>query len=777
MWEGETPTTASLLQQAMRQTAKRDFPAAEKLYQQLGELDPMNGLPAFARFLNLTGQTSKTQALLSNPALQSAPPVVRARVAIEGGLAQDAIRILREPTPAGQVYTQGVLLSNQLQGLKQPAVAAHELTAAIAATELTPNERIDLLKKLTRLGDCASLSTAIPLAAKSLVTSSTLDFQFLRPVIWEAIMSRSACADFASFQSQLLGGDQTPVDAWLDALASIRRGDARGAYTTLQAASKRVQSPRERAIVLEELAMLSSGDMHEALRLREEIITAAADSNRVHIDAASIAMRLGDYPKAMQHISAVKTAALADDQKQQLQYVQLAATAKLGGPDAVLDAFTSMTAGLKWQAMRDLAEAPFEKLEPTEVQGLRESLLKRLHTSDASPALYVLLLSAEHRLDSQEGMLAALAGYTRARPNDVAAQADLATVSAALAATMGQSGTTTSTVKGTADIAAQALWKLVEAKPYEPEPYGKLMELYRFFGDTDKATRVPQYLTSSTTAPAEAIALAAYIYATNGMPTQAVPLYERALKAEPNNAKFRLNYAGALTRVNRFDQAEAIFKDLIQHGVDGKQYHTHEVYAGAWELAAQRKALPAFIAFLDQLKTDPTVPQRDLFLLDAGKLLLNRDHPDLSLSYFDKLETEFPALASVAQEQKVEALSALKQFDAAEKQVVAMEKASTSTVDQLRARYNLGLVKSARGDVDAAVKTWLQIADENPRREEAGRSYLAAAQTLMNAGRTSDAKTILDKCIQTTNEVETEATARQLLEKIQKQETQKPAAL
>jgi tetratricopeptide (TPR) repeat protein len=297
------------------------------------------------------------------------------------------------------------------------------------------------------------------------------------------------------------------------------------------------------------------------------------------------------------------------------------------------------------------------------------------------------------------------------------------------------------------------------------------MELYKFFGQPEKAQRVPQYLCSSTTAPAEALALAAYIYATNGMPEQALPLYERALKQEPANAKIRLNYAGGLTRVGRFDDAEAIYQDLIQNGSDQHQYHTHELYAGAYELASQRGKIPQLIEFLQKLTGDKSVPQRDVFLIDAGKLLRSRGHAEESIAFFQQAARDFPERAEDAQEELVDTYIGLKQFDKAEQEVRAMQSASKDPATPLRVRYNLAMITAAKGDVDGAVAMWKQLAQENPRSKQSGRSLLAAAQTLRQANRPSDAVEILQKFLATgTGDVESEGTARQILELLQKQQ-------
>lgn len=774
-------STASLLKQAVQFTRFKDYASAERCYVRMSDLDPTEGLPSLARFLFLTGQTTRTQPLLSAPQLNSQPPVVRARVAIEGGMPEAAIKILREATPPGYVYRQSVLLGNQLQVVKQPAEAAAALASGIGSAELTPMERLDLLKKIAYIGDGAALDVAIPTAAEALVSSCTLDYQVIRPIVWDAVLSRSNCPDFGSFHERLLHSQNSATISWLAALAAIRRGDAKAAYQTLKAAADRPMSARERAVILEELAMISSGDLKEALRIREEILPASSDPDRLHLEAAEISVRLKNYAAAMAHLRVVNPAKLEEEHQRLFYYVRLAAMAKLESAEAVVQAFWRDSVGMKWKALRDLAEAPFEHLDARQdMEAIRRAILTQLADPTTSPSLYALLLSTEHRLGSQEGMLAALAGYVRVKPGDTDAQQDLGDVSACLAASLGQpstkDGASTASTKAVADEAAQALWKVVEAKPYIPEPYGKLMELYRFFGQPEKARKVPQYLSGSTTAPAESVHLAAYIYATNGMPEEALPLYKRALAMEPNNPRYRLNYAGALTRMGRFDEAEKIYYDLILNGTSHHQYHTHELYAGAYELASKRNAVDEFIAFLKQQLPNQRIPQRDVFLIDAGKLLRKRDHAADAIPFFEAAARLFPERAGDAAEELIEAHLTLKQSDKAEAILTAMEGQATSTAERLRVQYNRGILKASAGDTDNAVKIWQQIAAEHPKDKQAGRSLLAAAQTLLQVKRSTEARQVLEKyLLMDTGDVESEASARQMLEQIKKGNDPQPA--
>src|SRR3954451_15583181 len=98
-----------------------------------------------------------------------------------------------------------------------------------------------------------------------------------------------------------------------------------------------------------------------------------------------------------------------------------------------------------------------------------------------------------------------------------------------------------------------------------------------------------------------------------------------------------------------------------------------------------------------------------------------------------------------------------------------MQTGSKDTDSTLRVQYNLGIVKAARGDVDGAVGLWKQLAAENPKSKQASRSMLAAAQTFRQVNRLTEATDVLQKFLAGgTADVDSEATARQILETLQK---------
>jgi tetratricopeptide (TPR) repeat protein len=776
----QAQTTASLAAQAQKLTAQHQLDKAEQAYRRMFELDIASGAPALARFLQLTGRTSDSVALIDSPQLKSAGPLVQARTAVAAQRPQHAVDILKQSTAPAELYPRTVLLLNQLQALGHKAEAASAVADALVQLDLLPMERLDLLRQLGTLADCDSIQRALLPATQALVTSSTIEYQRLRQAVWEVVLNFSACPAFSAMHEKALADPAaTPSARWLAALCQIRRGNAEAAYKVLAAIDTDSLTAREKEIVLQELAMLQSNDLPRALALREELAkSAGVDHDRLNLEAAQLAFRIGSAGKSLSFLQHVHRDKLEPELQLVFDSLSVGISSSTRGVSETLALFVERAKNLKYEDLRQLAEAPFSG-SPDEALPLRyrDAILGALNQPAPSPDLYILLLSAEHRLNSDEGMMAALSGYVRANPKSVQAEQELAAVSANVASRLATSSSTaaTSDVNSIADLAAESLWNVVRTRPYEPESYGKLMELYKMFGQPEKAQRVPLYLCSSTTAPAEAVALAAYIYATNGMADQALPLYERALKLEPKNSKFRLNYAGALSRVGRFDEAESIFHDLIRNGADKHQYHTHELYAGAYELASQRGAVPQFVQFLQQLVNQPAVPQRDVFLIEAGKLLRSRGHAQESVQFFEQAQREFPDRAEDAQEELVDTYVGLKDFDKAEQQVKAMQSSRGDAATALRVQYNLGIIKAARGDIDGAITMWTKLAEQNPKSKQAARSVLAAAQTLRQANRPADARAVLQKFLAGgTADVESEAAARQILEAMQADQAATP---
>jgi tetratricopeptide (TPR) repeat protein len=567
--------------------------------------------------------------------------------------------------------------------------------------------------------------------------------------------------------------DSSPVAAWVYALSSIRKGDNAAAQAVLEKQTDAPVSPREKLVCLEELAGLQSDNPDRALSLHRQALALAPDSDHLHLLVAQLLYRKHAYDEATSILLTARPDRLEEGERGVFTNTLLSSIAATQQLPDLIRAFEKHTAGLTYERLRQVAEAPFVTLQGSKYEDLRALLAARTAEADAPPELHVLRMSLENRLSNPDGIAEALRAYTNARPNmadAVEEYADVMSQKAYRVATADPSSSPSAErQKEVADAAARALWSAVRLRPYTPEPYSKLMELYRLFGDDAKARQVPLVLSDPTTATAENVHLAAYIYATNGYPAESLPIYERALKLAPEKTRYRLNYAGALSRAGRPKDAMAIYQDLVQHGVNGRQFHPHDVLVNSIQLANERGEAASYEAFLKNLIADKYVPQHDLFLVETARAFLATGHPEEAVPFLEALRQQYPQHAETAADLLVQTRVARKDFAAAEALLAQEEKETTDTAGRVLVRSNLAEVKRQQGKVDEAVRIWSEIGRQYPQDRQAARKLITAAQVLVETSKLQQAQQLLQEYLgRDLGDPDGEQLAREVLSKIKR---------
>lgn len=743
-----TSTAASsLLTEAYRLTAAGQRPQADAVYQQLLQCCPDEGYPAYARYLSRTGQTTAVQDLLtSHPGLAAQPVITRARAHIIAGRQGDAITLLRSDSAAsGTLYTRTVLLANQLDMLGESATAATEIEKVLASPELSDADRRDLFGQLVRRGGSDSLARVLPTVVDSIISSSTLDYPQLRTLALDGLTALSMGPGYPDFHAALQQrAASAPSGAWLAALSSIRKGDNDAALALLEGVSTSTLSARQLRVILEEKARLLAGDTERTIGIYRQLVDLDAASDRLRLQLAQQYFRAHKIPDTVAILKPLNFAALDDGERMSALNLYLTSLGSTGPMPDLVTEYLRLSAGYPYQRVRDIASAPFPLFSPDNTQPLRTAIDDKLANTSGTQNLYILLMSLENLVGNQPAIAQALEKYTTARPNDVDAVMELADLRAAEAWQLVESNPATSAplaqLQSTADTASRALWNAVRLKPYAPEPYNKLMALYTLYNQPDKARAVPLHLAERPNATAEEVHLAAYIYATQGYPELSIPLYERAL-AMQDDTRFRLNYAAALGRVNRYDDAMAIYRKIIQHGVNGRQYHIHEVHATALALAIKQGRDAEHLDFLEKLRGDKSVPQRDEFLLGESKVLASAGYYPQALQYLETYREEYPAEAVTATDAIVSVHVEKKDFNTA-RAVLAEQIAATTQPEQMAfLRNNVALTHRLEGNLDAAVAEWLKLAQDLPTEHTATHGLINAARALAQSGRINEAQT------------------------------------
>ncbi len=767
-----------LLSEAYSLTAAGDLSAADVAYQQLIGCCPDVGYPAYSRFLSLTGQTSASDSLLQSDAgLAAQTALVRARTFISAGKKAEGIETLREPvtTATGTLYARTLLLSNQLVMLGEKQAAAEELEKVLLSPELADADRRDIFSRLMLVGDSARISDSLPQLVESMVTSSTIGYLHLRSLALDGLTALSMKPGYADFHAKLqAGAEASPAQAWLYALSCVKRGDDATALSVLEGLSTATLTPRQQAICLEELARMVALDTPRAIALYEQIIPISDDGNRIRLNLAQQHFRAKDFAKTIEILKPLDFEKLEGGDHQAALNLYLTSLGAVGPMPDLVSEFLRLSAELPYDKVRDISSAPFIFFSPDNLQGLRTAVDKTTANTSGTENAYLLLTGMENQLGNEVGIHQALEKYVMARPAEADAARELANGLAAEAWHLIENNPETSPslelMETTANSASHALWNAIRLRPYTPEPYIKLIALYRLYNQPEKAREVPLFLSDRPNATAEEVHLAAYIYATHGYPELSIPIYERALSMQ-KETRFRLNYAAALGRVGRYDDAMPIYRDIIENGVNGHQYHIHEVHSSALALARRQGKEKEHLDFLHGLLNNPKVPDRDEFLLEEGKVLASAGMYQEALKFFYQYKEEFPEERVSATDIIVSTYAVMKDFATARK-LLSEEIARTTDTESIAfLRNNLALTYRLEGQLDSAVAEWRKLAEDMPQEQTATRALLNAARALAQSSRIEEARRLYLEFVRlNTGDVTAEQIARDEVMRLERME-------
>jgi len=729
-------TTTSLIQQAMRATAARDFAAASRAYEQVLRLEPQTGFPLYARFLARTKQTTQLQELLDQPLFHAQPALVKARTAIAAGQTSQAIALLEETTAPADLYAARLALYQLLRDLGQDARAQQRILETVRMPQLTAGERLDLFSRILRNAPPDKIADVFLELLHAVVHEQLMDFPALRDFVAEALAYLDGRPGFAEFRSELARRGATDgVAAWIYAIALERRGDVDEARAILEKAlaSEATATTPARCLVLEELAQSPGLDLANAEKLYKELLPITSNPDRVRLRLAGILFKAKRYTEVVQTIAQINRARLSDVDQKLAANMRLTALAKVAPAADVVRAFEEEARGKPYAYLRELAEAPFALLpETSDHLKYRAALQGRLRETTAPTELYVLMMSTENQLRTPNAVVAALDAYTQAHPEEYEALNEYAIAASQYAFSLvtGPQETTPSAemVTQAVDQAARALWRVVSSRPYAIEPYQRLIHLYRAAGLPDKAQGVALSLMKHTSATAEQVHLAAYLLDETGYTTEALPLYRDAIARDPQNGRFKMNLANALRKLGRNSEALALYYDLFEHGSYGRQHHIHQLTEDAWEAATKSGQTAELIRFWRKLAQREDLPQRDEFLVHVGSLLVDKKHFTDGLDFLALARRAYPDLRDEIE--PIEARAAAMQGDVARAERIYMErvKRASTEYEKIDARLDYGKLLAGVGAFKEAVAAWEKLASDYPQNPKAARALLLAAQ-------------------------------------------------
>jgi len=739
-------STSSLLQKALKATTAHRFDEARAAYESLCEQDPAAGFPLYARFLKLTKQTTDVQALLGSDRFRSADSLTRARTLSILGEERAALDVLSTTTEAQEVYPAAILAYNILRELGQYEAAYARLLHALRDPRLTVWERTDLFRRLVQNEAQQPLAEVMYDILRALVDDPSVDTPHIRQTISEAIAVLDGQPRYGEFRRRMLDeATSDPLAAWIAALTSIRKDDVGEARRLLESAHAMVGlTTGTKNLVLEELAQLPTVEPEIAEKLYRELVPIAKNPDRIRLKLAGILFKAKRYEEVCAVLQEIDRKHLDEGEQKLVANMRLTALAKVRPATEVVRAFEEEAVGKPYAYNRELAEAPFALLPETPQHlEFRKALQSRLRETTAPPELLILMVSTENQLRSFEAVVAALKAYTDARPNDYEALNEYAIAAGQRAYIMlvGPHETTPplEQVRASADEAARALWRLVQSRPYAPEPYLRLIELYRAAGDSEKAIRVAKFVSEQTSATAEQVHLAAYLLDSAGLTTDSIALYQEAIKRDPQSGKFKMNLANAYRKLGENDKAFALYKELFEHGSYGRQHHVHQLTEDAYSLAEKSGKVGELMEFWRSLKSRADIPQRDELLIHIANLLLEKKHYDDALEFFDTLAREYPERREEIELARAKAYVFQGNVSAARQVYEKLAERAKSRDELIENWTDFGILLASAGDFAGAIELWRKVATDFPEHPRAARGLILAAQAEIARGNKNQA--------------------------------------
>ncbi|MCX7964404.1 MAG: hypothetical protein N2644_08020 [Candidatus Sumerlaea chitinivorans] len=774
---GNEVSTETLLRDAIRATAQRNLTSATACYQQLCQREPETGYPLFARYLSRTRQTTAAESLRAELTRLPLSSLGKARTAVALGETTAAIEMLSRAPESDDLYARTILLYALLNEQGKRIKARRQLLRAIQAPSLTPYERRDLFRKLLADVAATDLGAVLLSVFADFVQHGGFDTPQLREMATDALSACDGQPGFAELRTTLSENATTnPLAAWFSALVAQRAGDVASAQSYLERAWAETSATRTGALIGEELAKFLVAQPDKAEAIYRQLITIGRNPDRVRLLFAQYLFKQKRYREVCALLESIDRSKLDETQRRLLSNMRLTAMATYAPAAEVVRAFEEEAAGRNWEQLRELAEAPFVLLPETPQHlEFRKALQARFRETTAPVELYVLMLSTEHQLRSQEAMLAALRAYVEARPHEYAAVDEYATAAGirAIQLVSGPHETTPplSQIQEAVDEAARALWKVVQNRPYALEPYQRLMSLYKTCQMPDKAREVPLALTKHTSATVEEIHLAAYLLAQEGFTTDSIPLYEEAIRKAPEIGRYKMNLAYAYQALGRNEEAMAIYRRLFVEGSFGRQHHIHQLVEDAYALAEKMGTLEDLLKFWNELRTKPDIPQRNEFLEHVARHLLSKKRYSEAQAFAETLLRDCPDDRDAAEILLAEI--ALAQGEISRARGIFMERASRakSEQDRIRVRADYAALLASYQLVDQAVEEWLSVAREYSASPAAGRCYLYAAQAYLTSGKLTQARELVSTYLSRNyGDSDGERLARELMEKVNAQE-------
>jgi tetratricopeptide (TPR) repeat protein len=745
-------------------TARRDFDAADALHREALALAPELALAPYARFVRLTSRETAagelSQLIESNRDAWSV--VTRARGLAELGQRQAALEILLADPAAteGRDAAATLLAAHLLRAEGRLEDRVNFLASALASAP--DAAQAEPIFHALASGDLAGfekqpdrLMAAMQVGLEAMRPPRMVAIELIDPILI-LIQREGEYLDRrqAYFEAARAAG---PAAQWVATRMMMREERHERALEYLEPLAEAARTARVWPLVAEELAVLKrtvgrhgeSWSLMQAARAAQK----GAEAARLGVEAAGAALANGEVELAFRILQETDLSEATVATSDRSWMLQIVACCRMGDLDLLIATYANIAKDAHDEDFEFFNQLIFQSFQETDQHIAIEQKVRERFAADSETAPNLWRLAAAAAVESRRrpNQIEALYQCAIAQPGKLSIMADLANEVAPLVVELAQASPEMlaipqEEVDKLRTIAEGALLSLCRALPYDPQWYAHLIKVREAFEDREGAARVPAEIIGDTR-DIRLLDNAGFVLATNGYPEAALPFYQRALEIRPDQGKIRINYAAALTRLDRFDEAEAIYKDILLNGFHGKvPWHAHELIERLWFLAEHRGTEQETIEWFRELTGQRTGTWREELLENFGNLMANMGRPDEARDFYMLRyeETNDPAVrrnmlynlafAWLSNKNYPEALAAFQrgiEQHGSEDEQYAIDMA-----------YGLARAQHGSGDIESAIATLRDIATRYHAHQEALTALHLAGRLAEQTGRLEEARAL-----------------------------------
>ena len=250
-------------------------------------------------------------------------------------------------------------------------------------------------------------------------------------------------------------------------------------------------------------------------------------------------------------------------------------------------------------------------------------------------------------------------------------------------------------------FAEKYLEQLIQKQPQIPDYYRDLLFIARARkNDAPALERVKKLLKGKETDP-EANHQLAYILSQSGYASMALPYYEKAIALAPERVKYRINYAGGLTRMGQYQRAIQIYKEAVADPSSAREWDITFIIDqinGCYEKMGKKDEAPTLIEkWMDSAPLKASDSIYDAWY-HIAELYIAQNKFDNASKVFKKMQGIFAA-------DRIRLIDCL---------------------------YNQGDMERRKGNFKEALKQWRELAEKYPDDAGAQNALMSAAYLAEN---------------------------------------------